>query len=67
MQNIVAFADPKEMFTLILLKIYWQKIEGRDADTLIQDFPTLEDGLASVKFLEACVESSHNGGGWISI
>ena len=43
------------------------KIEGRDADTLIQDFPTLEDGLASVKFLEACVESSHNGGGWISI
>ena len=43
------------------------KIEGRDADPLIQDFPTLEDGLAGVKFLEACVESSHNGGGWISI
>jgi predicted dehydrogenase len=38
------------------------KIEGSEADPLSQDFPTLEDGLAGVKFLEACVKSSENNG-----
>ena len=42
------------------------KMAGHEADPLSQDFPKLEDGLAGIQFLEACVESSANNGSWVS-
>jgi hypothetical protein len=30
----------------------------------VQDFPSVEDGARGVRFVEASVESSRNGGRW---
>ena len=37
---------------------------GRSPDPLALHFPTAHDGLAGVRFVEAVVASSDNGGGW---
>lgn len=46
-------------------------LSGQTPDTLAQhpefDFPTFEDGLMGVRFIEACVDSSQKGGAWTEI
>lgn len=42
----------------------WAKKEGRNAGELSSDTPTVEDGAAGLKFIEACVESSKADGRW---
>ncbi len=41
----------------------WAKIDGRPADPLSCDLPTVEDGALGLKFIEACVEFEHGGRG----
>ncbi len=41
------------------------RIAGRRADPLALDFPGVEDGARGMRFIEAALESSRNGGGWI--
>ena len=41
------------------------RISGSEADPLALDFPTVEDGARGMRFIEAALESSTNGGGWI--
>ncbi|MBN8996575.1 MAG: Gfo/Idh/MocA family oxidoreductase [Rhizobiales bacterium] len=38
---------------------------GRAVDPLALDFPTVEDGVRTMKFIAATVESSDKGGGWV--
>lgn len=39
--------------------------EGRDPDPMALHFPTVMDGAKGVKFIEAAVESSNQGGVWV--
>ncbi len=41
------------------------RLEHRDPDPLALAFPTVEDGVRGVKFIEAAVESSARGGVWV--
>jgi predicted dehydrogenase len=41
------------------------RLEGRDPDPGAGGFPTVEDGVRGVKFIEAAVESSRRGGVWV--
>ena len=41
------------------------KIAGIPADPLALGFPTVEDGARGMRFLEAALESSNKGGGWV--
>lgn len=41
------------------------KITGVAADPLALDFPTVEDGARGMGFVEAALESSQAGGGWV--
>jgi len=38
---------------------------GAEPEPLAMDFPTVDDGAKGVKFVEAAVESSQRGGGWV--
>lgn len=40
------------------------RLEGREPDPLIADFPTLEDGARGVHFIEKAVESGHSSQKW---
>jgi len=39
-------------------------ISGTEADPLALDFPTVEDGARGMRFVEAALESSNDGGRW---
>ncbi len=41
------------------------KMEGRDPDPAATLVPTVRDGVAGVKFIEAVVESSRKNGAWV--
>lgn len=41
--------------------------EGSDASQCKQDFPTIEDGVRGMQFIEAVVESSQSGSHWVAI
>ena len=41
------------------------KMEGADAGDY--RYPTLDDGLAGIRFVQACLESDHNGNTWVSL
>ena len=43
------------------------RLEGREADAAALDFPNVEDGLRGVRFIEAAVQSSANGGTWTPV
>jgi predicted dehydrogenase len=43
----------------------WAAIEGRAPDPASLLTPTVRDGIAGVKFIEAAVESSRHGGVWV--
>jgi len=42
------------------------RLEGRQADAAAM-FPSVEDGLKGVRFIEAAVQSSTNGGAWTAV
>ncbi len=42
------------------------RLEGREPETLATRYPTVQDGVAGVKFIAAVVESSLRGGAWVS-
>ncbi|HEX6013043.1 MAG TPA: Gfo/Idh/MocA family oxidoreductase [Geminicoccaceae bacterium] len=46
-------------------ELIWAKLEGREPDPGATLVPTVRDGLAGVRFIEAVVESSRNGGAWV--
>ena len=41
------------------------KLEGREPDPAATLVPTVRDGVAGVKFIEAVVESSRKNGAWV--
>ena len=40
------------------------RLEGREPDAMATSFPTVDDGVAGLAFIEACVRSSGNGASW---
>jgi predicted dehydrogenase len=46
-------------------ELIWAKLEGREPDPGATLVPTVRDGVAGVRFIEAVVESSRNGGAWV--
>jgi predicted dehydrogenase len=46
-------------------ELIWARIEGREPDLAVTFVPTVEDGVAGVRFIEAVVESSHRNGAWV--
>ena len=59
----VAFANIYKCFISAVLK----KANGEPLTEGDLDFPTVDDGIAGVKFIKACVESSKNNAGWVEI
>ena len=48
-----------------IAEVVTARLEGRDPDPGARDFPSVEDGVRGVKFIEAAVESSARGGVWV--
>ncbi len=48
-----------------IAEVVTARLEGRDPDPQACGFPTVEDGVRGVKFIEAAVESSAGGGVWV--
>ena len=48
-------------------ELIWAKIEGRAPDAQASLVPTVEDGVAGVRFIEAVVESSRKNGAWVKV
>lgn len=46
-------------------ELIWARIEGREPDPAAISVPTVEDGVAGVRFIEAVVESSRRNGAWV--
>ena len=42
------------------------RLEGREPEAMATRYPTVQDGVAGVKFIAAVVESSLRGGAWVS-
>ncbi len=59
----VAFANIYKCFISAVLK----KVNGEVLTEGDLDFPTVDDGIAGVKFIKACVESSKNNAGWVEL
>lgn len=59
----VAFANIYNVWVTSILKLEnGEKLEKYD-----YDFPSLDDGVAGVKFIKACVESSKNDAAWTEV
>ena len=43
------------------------KIDGNEAPEAGYDFPTVDDGVAGMAFIKACVESSQNNAAWTKL
>ena len=41
------------------------RLSGTDPDPLALDFPTVEDGVHGMAFVEAAIRSGRDGGGWV--
>ena len=46
-------------------ELIWANLEGRDPDPAATLVPTVDDGVAGMKFIEAVVELSRKNGGWV--
>jgi predicted dehydrogenase len=46
-------------------ELIWARLEGREPDPAATLVPTVRDGVAGVRFIEAVVESNRNGGAWV--
>ena len=61
---IMAFANIYKVFAQAILN----KLNGIPNDGKWSlDFPTVDDGLWGVRFINACVKSSEQGAAWIEI
>jgi len=58
-----AFANIYQNFT----KVVQAKMEGKEADKIYQDFPTVEDGVRGMKFIDAVIASGENNAAWTKI
>ncbi|MBB5265600.1 putative dehydrogenase [Catenibacillus scindens] len=58
-----AFANIYKCYISTILK----KVNGEEPAEGDLDFPTVDDGIAGVKFIHACVESSKNNAVWVEI
>ncbi len=58
-----AFANIYKCYISTILK----KVNGEEPTEGDLDFPTVDDGIAGVKFIHACVESSNNNAAWVEI
>lgn len=59
----VAFANIYRVWISSILKLK----KGEELSGYDYDFPSLEDGLAGVKFIQACVKSSKNDAAWTEV
>lgn len=59
----VAFANIYKVWISSILKL----VNGEKLDGYDYDFPSLEDGIAGVKFIHACVESSKQDAAWVEV
>jgi predicted dehydrogenase len=50
-----------------IAEVIQARIEGHEPDPMALDFPTVEDGARGVKFIEAAVTSSRQGGTWVGL
>ena len=44
-----------------------KKVNGETPAGADLDFPTADDGIAGVRFIHACVESSRNSAAWVEV
>ena len=58
-----AFANIYKCYISTILK----KVNGEEPAEGDLDFPTVDDGIAGVRFIHACVESSKNNAVWVEI
>ncbi len=58
-----AFANIYQNFT----KVVQAKIDGKEADKIYQDFPTVEEGVRGMKFIDAVIASGENNAAWTKI
>lgn len=59
----VAFANIYKVWISSVLK----KVNGEELSGYDYDFPSIEDGIAGVRFIHACVESSKQDAAWVSL
>lgn len=58
-----AFANIYRNFT----KVVQAKLDGKVADKIYHDFPTVEDGVRGMKFIDAVIASGQNNAAWTKI
>ncbi len=58
-----AFANIYRNFT----KVVQAKLDGTIADEVYHDFPTVEDGVRGMKFIDAVIASGQNNAAWTKI
>jgi len=58
-----AFANIYQNFT----KVVQSKMDGKEADKIYQDFPTVEEGVRGMKFIDAVIASGENNAAWTKI
>ena len=58
-----AFANIYQNFT----KVVQAKLDGIEIDAIYNDFPTVEDGVRGMKFIDAVIASGENNAAWTKI
>ena len=58
-----AFANIYQDFT----KVVQAKLDGVKVDPIYQDFPTVEEGVRGMKFIDAVIASGENNAKWTKI
>ena len=48
-------------------KVVQARIDGKEADKVFQDFPTVEEGVRGMKFIDAVIASGENNAAWTKI
>ena len=48
-------------------KVVQARIDGKEAEAVYQDFPTVEDGVRGMKFIDAVIASGENNAAWTKI
>ena len=58
-----AFANIYKVWVNTILK----KLNGEELNKYDYDFPSIEDGISGVKFIQACLASNKIGGNWVDV
>jgi predicted dehydrogenase len=58
-----AFANIYQDFT----KVVQAKLDGVKVDPIYEDFPTVEEGVRGMKFIDAVIASGENNAAWTKI